>query len=98
MNRSGTPQEISPKSESLFPIFTRNILPERYDLNYFIVLSKKLIALRFCNKISWSMVSNVFCRSINIIPVDKPSNPFLKCYLLRKTNRFVEWLPRKPDL
>ena len=52
MDPCGTPQEIFPKSESLFSIFTRNILSERYDLNHFIVLSENLIALSFCNKIS----------------------------------------------
>ena len=53
MDPCGTPQEISPKSESLFSIFARNILSERYDLNHFIVLSESLIALSFCNKISY---------------------------------------------
>ena len=52
MDPCGTPQEISPKSESLFSMFTRNILSERYDLNHFIVLSENLIALSFCQKIS----------------------------------------------
>ena len=86
MDPCGTPQEISPKSESFF---TRNILSERYDLNHFMVLSENLIGLSFCNKISWSVVSNAFCRSINI-SVNKPSsNPcqtLLKFYLLGKTN------------
>ena len=98
MDPCGTPQEISPKSESLFSIFTRNILSERYDLNHFIVLSENLIALSFCNKISWSIVSNAFCRSINIIPVNKPSsNPFKTLSVKKDKHRFVEWLPRKPD-
>ena len=65
------------KVKSLFSIFVRNIFSERYDLNHFMVLSENVTTLSFCNKISWSIVSNAFCRSINIIPVDKSSsNPF----------------------
>ena len=97
MDPYGTPQEISPKSESLFSVFARNILSEKYDLNHFIVLSENLIALSFCNKISWSIVLNAFCRSINIIPVNKPSsNPFKTLSVKKDKHRFVEWLPRKP--
>ena len=98
MDPCGTPQEVSPNSECLFSIFTRNILSERYDLKHFIVLSENLIALSFCNKISWSIVSNAFCRSINISPVNKPSsNPFKISSVEKDKHRFVEWLPRKPD-
>ena len=46
----GTPEEIFPKSESLFSVFTRNNLSEKYDLNLFIVLSENLIALSFWTK------------------------------------------------
>ena len=52
MDPCGTWQETFPKSESLFSIFTRNILSKRYDLNHLIVLSENLIALRFYEKIS----------------------------------------------
>ena len=98
MDPCGTPQEISPKSESLFSIFTRNIFSERYDLNHFIVLSENLIALGFCNKVTWSIVPNTFCRSINVIPVNKPlSNPFKILSVKKDKHRLVEWLPRKPD-
>ena len=62
MDPCGTPQEIFLKSESLF---TRNNLSERYDLNHFIVLPENIIALSFCNKISWFIVPNAFYRSIN---------------------------------
>ena len=54
MDLCGTSQEIFPKSESLFAIFTRNILSKRYDLNHFIVLS----ILSFFNQILWSIASN----------------------------------------
>ena len=90
MDPCGTPQSSS-------SIFTRNILSRRYDSNHFIVLSDNLIALKFCNKISWSIVSNSFCRSINIIPVNKPSSNPLKLLSVKKDKeRFVEWLTRKP--
>ena len=98
MDPCGTSQEISPKLQNLFSIFTRNILSERYDLNHFIVLSENLIALSFCNKISWSIVSNAFCRSINIIPVKKPLSSHFKSLSIKKDkHRFVEWLPQKTD-
>ena len=98
MDPCGTSQEISPKLQNLFSIFTRNILSERYDLNHFIVLSENLIALSFCNKISWSIVSNAFCRSINIIPVKKPLSSHFKSLSVKKDkHRFVEWLPQKTD-
>ena len=85
-----TPQEFSPKSENLFS--------EKYDLNHFLVLSENLIALSFRNKISWSMVSNAFCRSINIIPVNKPlSNHFKILFVKKDKHRFAEWLPQKLD-
>ena len=45
---------------------------ESYDLNHFMVLTENLIALSSCNKISWSVLSNAFYRSINMIPVNKP--------------------------
>ena len=98
MDPCGTSQEISPKLQNLFSIFTRNILSERYDLNHFTVLSENLIALSFCNKISWSIVSNAFCRSINIIPVKKPLSSHFKSLSVKKDkHRFVEWLPQKTD-
>ena len=92
------PQEIFPRSESLFSIFTRNFLLERYDLNHFIVLSENLIALTFGNKISWSVVLNAFCRSIIITPVNKPLSNTSKLLSVKKDKqRFVEWLPWKPN-
>ena len=98
MDPCGTPQEISPKSKSLFSIFTRNVLSERYDLNHFIVISENLIALSFCNKFSWSIVSNAFFRSVNIIPVNKlSSNSFKTLSVKKDKHRFLEWLPWKPD-
>ena len=51
MDSCSTVEEIFPKLENLFSIFTTNI-SGRYDLNHFIVLSENLIALSFCNKIS----------------------------------------------
>ena len=97
MDSCSTVQEIFPKLENLFSMFTTNI-SGRYDLNHFIVLSENLIALSFCNKISWFIVSNAFCRSFNIIPVNKPSsNPFESLSVKKDNHRFVESLPQKPD-
>ena len=91
MDPCGTPQKISPKSESLFSIFTRNIFSERYDLNHIIVLSENLIALSFSNKISWFIVSKALCRSIYIIPVNKPSSNSFKILSVKKDQyRFLE--------
>ena len=86
MDLCDTPQEMFPKPESLFSIFKRKVLSERYDLNHFIVLFENLITLTFCNKTSWSIVSNVFCRSINIIPVNKPSLNSFKTLSVKKDN------------
>ena len=52
MDLCDTPQEMFPKPESLFSIFKRKVLSERYDLNHFIVLFENLITLTFCNKTS----------------------------------------------
>ena len=85
MDPCDTPQEILPKWESLFSIFTKNILSERCDLNHFIVLLENLMVLRFCNKISCSIVSNAFCKSIKF-HLAKLHQALLKRYQLRKTN------------
>ena len=64
----------------------------------FTVLSKNLITLSFCDKILWSIVSNAFCRSTNIILVNKPSsNPFKTLFVKKDKHRFFEWLLRKRD-
>ena len=95
MDPCGTPQEIFPKWESLFSIFTKNILSERCNLNHFIVLLENLMVLRFCNKISCSIVSNAFCKSINKIPVSKTSSsPFKTLSVKKDKHKFVEWLPQ----
>ena len=79
-------------------IFTRNILLERCDLNHVIVLLENLTALSFGSKISWSIVSKDFCRSIIITPVNKPSPNYFKTLSVKDDkHRFVEWLPQKPD-
>ena len=49
-------QEIFLKSESLFSIFTRVMLSERYDLNHFIVLFENLIGLSFRKKTSHDLL------------------------------------------
>ena len=39
--------------------------------------SKNPMAFRFLKRISWLIGSNDFCRSVNIIPVNRPSSkPF----------------------
>ena len=38
------------------------------------------------NKILWSIVSDAFWRSINVIPVNKPLSNSFKSYLLGKTD------------
>ena len=53
MDLCGTPKKVFPKLESLFSVFTGNILSGRYDLNHFTVLSENFIALSFCKKISY---------------------------------------------
>ena len=83
------PTRYVSKVIKFFSIFIKNIHSERYDLNHFIRLSVNLITLSFCSKIPSCIVPNAFYRSINIIPVNKPSSkPFktLSVYLLNKTN------------
>ena len=70
----------------------------------FLVISENLVTLHFCNRISWSIVSNDFCRSI-IISVNKPlSNPFkslkakihlLNNYLQNPINSYLSSSDRK---
>lgn len=51
------------------------------------------------NKILWSIVSNAFWRSANIIPVNIPLSNSFKSYLLGKTDKkFVDWFGPNPDL
>ena len=51
-----------------------------------------LVALSFCNRTSWFIVSNAFRRSISIIPVIKPSsNPFNILSVKCVKHRFVNW-------
>ena len=50
MDPSVTPEEIFPRSGSLFSIFITNILSQRYDLNHYAEILENLIALSFCNK------------------------------------------------
>ena len=86
MDPCGTPQEVSSKSESLFSVFPKNILSGRYYLNHFIVLSRNLIVLSFCNKISWSIVCKM--SSVDQLVSFQLTNlrqTLLKFYLLRKT-------------
>ena len=56
MDPCGTTKEIFPNSESLFSIFTRNILLEKNDLNQLIVLYNNLINLYFCEKKSHNLL------------------------------------------
>ena len=86
MDPCGTPQEIFPKWESLFSMFTRNILSERCDLNHFIVFLENLMVLCFCNKISCSIVSMPSVDQLIKFQLAKLHQALLKCCLLRKTN------------
>ena len=70
----GTPQEIFPKSDSLFSVSTESIWSQREDLNHWLLCSENLITLRFGNKTSWFIVSNASWRSISIIRVTKLSS------------------------
>ena len=87
MDPCGTLQEVRKFAFNIY----KKYLFRKIWFKPFIVLSENLIALSFCNKISWSIMSNSFCRSINIIPVNKPSsNPFETLSVKKDKHRFVE--------
>ena len=89
----GTPHNIRPLSESWFSMLIKNIPSETYDWNYVMHLSEKPMALSFLKRISWLYVSNAFWRSVNIIPLNRPSSkPFRILSVKNERHRLVKWL------
>ena len=68
----GTPHERFPGKDNSFSIFTKNVLFSKYDLYQEMVDSPNPKHAILFKNISWSIVSNAFCKSIRIIPVNIP--------------------------
>ena len=62
----GTPHVNSPGDEKSFPMFSKKVRLVRYYRNQNKTESGKRRCFIFSRKISWSIVSNAFCRSIPV--------------------------------
>ena len=66
----GTPHETCPDFDETSFIQTNCFLSDKYDLNQ--LTDSTPMTFNLSHKISWSTVSNAFCRSNIIIPVNNP--------------------------
>ena len=78
----GTLQVRFPGSQNFLSILTLKVLPDKYDSNHEITLSKNPMHPIFLSSISRSIVSKAFCKSINIKPAYFPDSKPLFCQLI----------------
>ena len=104
MDPCGTTKEISTKSESLFSIFARNIISERYDLNHFLVPSENFSRassppyeqpLKQIGKREETVVTNLDKgRAVIIMDTTKLADRQLNCttnYFLLFLTKIINW-------
>ena len=80
----GTPQLILDKSEKWLFMLTLNARSDKDDLNHVTLFSVKPMACNLPRRISWSIVSKVFWRSISMIPVKNPFSKTLYYFFSKK--------------
>ena len=94
----GPPLDTHAGWENAFLRLTKNVLFMRSVRNQFTECLEQPIAYNFCCRMSSSVVSKAFCKSVKIMPVIKPwSKPFRILSFKNDKQKSVDRLLRKPD-